>query len=67
PLEYEIKRCAVEVSARRVLMLCGSKFGVAGLMTYAGFSDFDTVVTDPTIPDSYRDAILQSGAKLLIG
>ena len=66
PQEYEIKRCALECSQVRVLMLCQEKFGHAGLMTYGQFEDFDYVITDRPPEDSYVNAVQQAGAKLLV-
>ncbi|MEG2253134.1 MAG: DeoR/GlpR family DNA-binding transcription regulator [Clostridia bacterium] len=66
PLEYEIKRCAVENSEQSILMLCSAKFSVAGLMTYATFGDFDSIITDQSLPQPYAAAIEESGAKLLL-
>ena len=66
PQEYEIKRCALECSQVRVLMLCREKFGHAGLMTYGRFEDFDYVVTDRPPEENYVNAVQQAGAKLLL-
>ncbi len=66
PLEYEIKRCAIEISENAALLLAGAKFGVAGLMTYATFSDFKQIITDRQLPDDFEKAIKASGAELLI-
>ena len=66
PQEYEIKRCALECSQVRVLMLGREKFGHAGLMTYGRFEDFDYVVTDRPPENSYVSAVQQAGAKLLV-
>ena len=66
PQEYEIKRCALECSQTRVLMLCREKFGHAGLMTYGQFEDFDYVITDRPPESPYADAVRQSGARLLV-
>lgn len=46
PLEYEIKKCAVESAEKTVLLIAEAKFGVTGLMTFAQLRDFDALVTD---------------------
>lgn len=48
PLEYEIKKCAVEISDRAVLLVTADKFGVTGLMTFAAPDAFSAVVTERT-------------------
>ena len=66
PLEYEIKKCAVENAEKTVLLLSSAKFGVTGLMTFAQLEDFDCLVTDeaPSAEDQLR--VKASGAQLLI-
>lgn len=66
PMEYEIKRSAIEVSASAVLLLASAKFGVAGLMTYATFGDFDKVLTEERPSPSFEEQIRRSGAELVI-
>lgn len=66
PVEYEVKRAAIELSQSAVLLLSSAKFGVAGLMTYAGFSDFSAVLTEKSPGEAFENAIRQSGAELLI-
>ncbi|MBR3764061.1 MAG: DeoR/GlpR transcriptional regulator [Clostridia bacterium] len=48
PMEFEIKKCAVESAEKTVLLIAGGKFGVTGLMTFAQLKDFDALVTDTT-------------------
>lgn len=66
PMEYEIKKCAVENAEKTVLLIAQAKFGVTGLMTYAQLEDFDVVVTDapPSPEDQHR--LRQSGASLIV-
>lgn len=66
PLEYEIKRCAIEISECKVLLLASAKFGYTGLMNYATFGDFDKIVTEKPLPEGFDQAIRQSGAELII-
>ena len=66
PMEYEIKKCAVENAASTVLLISRSKFGVTGLMTFAKLDDFDILVTDEQ-PDAEAMAQLKnSSAKLIV-
>ena len=66
PMEYEIKKCAVESAETTVLLISHTKFGVTGLMTFAQLEDFDCLVTDeaPSAEDQLR--VKASGAQLLI-
>ena len=66
PMEYEIKKCAVESAKTTVLLISHTKFGVTGLMTFAQLEDFDCLVTDeaPSAEDQLR--VKSSGAQLLI-
>lgn len=66
PMEYEIKKCAVESAETTVLLISQAKFGVTGLMTFAQLEDFDYLVTDeaPSSEDQLR--VKASGAQLLI-
>lgn len=66
PLEYEVKRCAIELCQSAALLMSSAKFGTTGLMTYAGFSDFDVIVTDKRPPDEYARRIEESGAELML-
>ena len=66
PMEYEIKKCAVENALTTVLLISKSKFGVTGLMTFAKLEDFDILVTDEQ-PDAEAMSQLQnSKAKLIV-
>ena len=66
PLEYEIKKCAVESAETTVLLITQTKFGVTGLMTFAQPEDFDLLITDraPGPDDQLR--VRNSGAQLII-
>lgn len=46
PLEYEIKRAAVDRCEKAVLLVNQEKIGVTGLMTFAPVKFFDAVVSD---------------------
>ncbi|MBQ8554827.1 MAG: DeoR/GlpR transcriptional regulator [Clostridia bacterium] len=66
PMEYEIKKCAVENAEKTVLLIARAKFGVTGLMTFAQLEDFDILVTDemPSAEDQQR--VKNSGAELIV-
>lgn len=66
PAEYEIKQAAIRSAQSAVLLLASAKFGVAGLMTYATFADFSTVVTEKSPGAEFERAIARAGARLLI-
>ena len=66
PLEFEIKKRAVEHSEQAVLLVSREKFGVTGLMTYAPMPSFSSIVTDQEPPEDYLALIQQAGVQLLI-
>ena len=65
PNEFEIKQAAVAGIPERILVLTGDKFGHAGLMNYAAFSEFQTIVTDRLPPEPWLSALRESGAELI--
>ncbi len=65
PNEFEIKQTAMTVIPERILLLTQDKFGLAGLMNYASFSDFQTIVTDQLPEEPYLTALRESGAALI--
>ncbi|MBE5811986.1 MAG: DeoR/GlpR transcriptional regulator [Clostridiales bacterium] len=66
PMEYEIKKCAVESAETTVLLIAQPKFGVTGLMTFAQLEDFDILITDcqPAPEDQAR--LKACGAQLIV-
>ena len=66
PLEYEIKKAAVENAEKTVLLISRSKFGVTGLMTFAQLEDFDVLVTDEAPSPEDQQRVKASGAQLII-
>ena len=66
PLEYEIKKKAVENSEKKVLMVTGKKFGITSLMTYADLDQFDAVVTDGSVPEKYRELMESKHINLIV-
>ena len=66
PMEYEIKKCAVENAVTTVLLISQSKFGVTGLMTFAKLDDFDILVTDEQPDAEAMSQLKKSNAKLIV-
>ena len=66
PMEYEIKKCAVENAVTTVLLISQSKFGVTGLMTFAKLDDFDILVTDEQPDAGAMSQLKKSNAKLIV-
>ncbi|WP_426705363.1 DeoR/GlpR family DNA-binding transcription regulator [Corynebacterium auriscanis] len=59
--EGAIKRCMV-TNADRVVALCdSSKFGLDYLVSFASIDDLSMLVTDPGAPDTYVQALKDSG------
>lgn len=66
PMEFEIKKCAVESAEKTVLLIAEAKFGVTGLMTFAQLGDFDALVTDAAPgPEECRE-LADSGVELIV-
>jgi len=63
--EFEIKQTAMEIAQERILLITTEKFGHPGLMNYATFSDFQTIITDRMPEDPWRTALKESGARVL--
>ena len=66
PMEYEIKKCAVESAEKTVLLIAEAKFGVTGLMTFAQLSDFDALVTDALPSEENRKGLQAAGVELIV-
>ncbi len=66
PMEYEIKKCAVESAETTVLLISQAKFGVTGLMTFAQLEDFDILVTDEMPSPADQARVRESGAQLIV-
>ena len=65
PEEFEVKRTAMRVIPERILLLTGEKFGHPGLMNYASFSEFQTIVTDRLPEEPYLAELRESGARIV--
>ena len=66
PMEYEIKKCAVESAEKTVLLIAEAKFGVTGLMTFAQMSDFDALVTDSQPSPEVCRQLAESHVELIV-
>jgi len=66
PMEYEIKKCAVESAEKTILLIAESKFGVTGLMTFAQLEDFDALVTDALPSGEEQQRLKDCGVELLV-
>ncbi len=66
PLEFEIKKCAVESAEKTVLLIAEAKFGVTGLMTFAQLTDFDALVTDRMPEETVCSRLADSGVELIV-
>ena len=66
PMEYEIKKCAVESAEKTVLLIAAAKFGVTGLMTFAQLTDFDALVTDMRPSAEVCRQLADSGVELIV-
>ncbi|MBQ8162213.1 MAG: DeoR/GlpR transcriptional regulator [Clostridia bacterium] len=65
-MEYEIKKKAVEISDQAILMVCGGKFGVTSLMTYAQADAFSTVITDAAAPVEELEKLRNNGIHVVV-
>lgn len=52
-LEYDIKHHIMEKAEKRILLADSSKFDKTALVSYASITDFQTIVTNGTIPSAY--------------
>lgn len=64
--EFEIKQTAMEIAQERILLITVDKFGHPGVMNYAKFSDFQTIITDRIPEEPWRSSLRESGARVLI-
>ncbi len=49
PLEYEIKKAALENSREAYLMIDSTKFGRSGMLTYSDLSEMDRIIVDENV------------------
>lgn len=65
PLECEIKRCLVQKSAQKFLLVDSSKLEISSLMTYCDLKELDYVVMDKQPPEKYLDYFKKYNTQLL--
>ena len=66
PNEFEIKQAVMATVPERILLMTSEKFGHPGLMNYASFSEFQTVITDRLPEEPYLSSLRESGVRLLV-
>lgn len=64
--ETATKQASLGSCKTRVLIADSSKFGRVGPSHFAGFEDFDIVITDTGIPEEYRGLLKERGIELII-
>lgn len=64
-LDAAVKRTMIEASEKVICLADSSKFGKAALITFALFSDIDTLITDHITDDSYIDYLKDKGVELI--
>jgi DeoR/GlpR family transcriptional regulator of sugar metabolism len=64
--EANIKKKVLERADKGVLLVDSSKMGSVSPFAFAHFADFNTVITSPGIDDVTRQAILATGARLMV-
>ena len=66
PNEFEIKQAVMTMVPEKILLMTSEKFGHPGLMNYASFSEFQTVITDRLPEEPYLSSLRESGVRLLV-
>jgi DeoR family deoxyribose operon repressor len=64
--ERETKRVSIESAVQKILVADSSKFGVIRSDYFADLEDFDAVVTDGALEESYREELEQLGIQLYL-
>jgi DeoR/GlpR family transcriptional regulator of sugar metabolism len=65
-MEAEANRAFIAASRQLVLVADHTKWGTAGLSTFASWSDVDVVVTDTGLPAKDRKAVRDAGCDLVV-
>jgi DeoR family myo-inositol catabolism operon transcriptional repressor len=66
PLEFEIKKAAMERGDKRVLLIDAYKLGRTALLSYAQIQDFHALVTDDPPGDGYEEALREAGVSCVV-
>lgn len=64
PYEISMKKAALSVSEKKILLVDSSKFGKAWYAKYADLKDIDVIITDSGIKEEHRQMILDNGLTL---
>ncbi|GHV54219.1 HTH-type transcriptional regulator IolR [Synergistales bacterium] len=64
--ESEIKRMAMRRSRRNYLLADHTKLGVISLVTYADLKEFDCLITEPPLPDEFKEYMDANGKEVLL-
>lgn len=66
PMEFEIKRAAIENSAHVYLMLDSSKYGKTSLLTFASIHDMERIVADTETDKAFVELCAQNNVALTL-
>ncbi|MDR1378463.1 MAG: DeoR/GlpR family DNA-binding transcription regulator [Synergistaceae bacterium] len=64
--EYDVKQAAIRRSQKRFLLVDHSKQGVISLRTFADLSDFDCLVTEAPLPETFRNYLERNACKVVL-
>ena len=64
--EVETKRAVIKSSSTKILTMDSSKFGKAKAAHFAEMKDFDIVITDSDLGETYREIIREAGIELIL-
>ena len=64
--EVETKRAVIKSSNVKILTMDSSKFGKAKAAHFAEMKDFDIVITDSGLSETYREIIREAGIELIL-
>jgi len=64
PYEINMKKAAMSVGEKKILLVDSSKFGKAWYAKYADLKEMDIIITDSDIKEEYRTMILDAGITL---
>ncbi len=66
PYEVEIKKAALSVSEKKILLADSSKFGKAWYAKYADLKDFDLIISDTNLLPQSIEMIKDNGVELIL-
>jgi len=66
PLEFEVKRAALENSSHVYLLIDSSKFGKSSLLTYANITDMEKIIADSEIDRALVELCAQNNVELTL-